>query len=65
MECTLNDLEALGRPASSSALGIRNAVEHLTTVTRKAVYDTHEYNIMKRRKKTSSFSWIAFSIKGL
>lgn len=51
MECTLNDLAALGRPASSSAWGIRNAVEHLTTVTRKAVYDTHEYNIMKRRKK--------------
>lgn len=50
MECTLHALEARGRPISLRAPQVP-AVEHLMTVTRKAVYDTHEYNIMKRRKK--------------
>lgn len=50
MDCTLHDLEARGRPISLRAAKV-HAVEHLMTVTRMAVYDTHEHNIMKRRKK--------------
>lgn len=50
MDCTLHALEVAGRPISLRAAK-DHAVEHLMTVTRKAVYDTHEWNIMKRRKK--------------
>lgn len=53
MECTLHALAALDRPVSWKEVeeAAAPAVEHLRTVTRKAVYDTHECNIMKRRKK--------------
>lgn len=51
MDCTLHALEARGRLATGSSAAKVHAVEHLMTVTRKVVYDTHEYNIMKRRKK--------------
>lgn len=50
MGCTLHALEVAGRPISLRAAKA-NAVEHLTKVTRRAVYDTHDCNIMKRRKK--------------
>lgn len=50
MECTLHALEARGRPVSS-AESEAYAIAHLTTVSGKRVSDTHEYNIMKRRKK--------------
>ena len=50
MECTLHDLQVRGRPVSSAAAAA-HAVEHLMTVSGKGVYDTHKYNIMKRRKK--------------
>lgn len=33
------------------AIHITRAVEHLMAVSGKGVYDTHDYNIMKRRKK--------------
>lgn len=49
MECTLHALEALGRPVSREAPA--HAVEHLLNVTNRVAYDTHDYNIMKRRKK--------------
>lgn len=53
MECTLHALEARGRPVSREEVeeATAPAVGHLMTVSRKAVYDTHDYNIMKRRKK--------------
>lgn len=52
MECTLHALEVRGRPVSlTEGEAAALAVEHLMAVTRKAVYDTHECNIMKRRKK--------------
>ena len=50
MECTLHALEARGRPVSSAAARAP-AVDHLMAVSGKGVYDTHQYNIMKRRKK--------------
>ena len=51
MECTLHALEARGRPVSRAAAKA-NAVEHLRIVAPKnAASDTHDYNIMKRRKK--------------
>ena len=50
MECTLHALKARGRPVSRAAAKA-HAVEHLMTVSGKEVYDTHQYNIMKRRKK--------------
>lgn len=50
MECTLHALEARGRPVSLLAAK-DHASEHLMKVSRKVVYDTHEHNIMKRRKK--------------
>ena len=50
MECTLHALEARGRPVSRAAAKV-HAVVHLMTVSGKGVYDTHDYNIMKRRKK--------------
>lgn len=50
MDCTLYELEALGRPVSLEEAAA-HAVEHLMTATGKVVHDTHEYNIMKRRKK--------------
>ena len=51
MECTLHALEARGQPVSMSAARA-NAVEHLRIVAPKSeVYDMHEYNLMKRRKK--------------
>ena len=50
MECTLHALEARGRPVSRAAAKAA-AVEHLMTVSGKGVHDTHQYNIMKRRKK--------------
>ena len=51
MDCTLHDLVARGRLPMGCAAAKVHAVEHLMTVTRKAVYDTHDHNIMKRRKK--------------
>ena len=51
MDCTLHALEARGRPVLSSAAAKVQAVEHLFSVTNKRVNDTHDYNIMKRRKK--------------
>lgn len=51
MECTLHALKARGRPVSMAAAKA-NAVEHLRIVAPKnSASDTHEYNIMKRRKK--------------
>lgn len=50
MDCTLHALEALGRPVSREEAAA-HAVEHLLNVTNRVVYDTHDYNIMKRRKK--------------
>lgn len=50
MECTLHDLKARGRPVSLSAAKA-NAVEHLRIVAATEASDTHDYNIMKRRKK--------------
>lgn len=50
MGCTLHALEVAGRPVSLRAAKA-HAVEHLMTVTRRAVSDTHDCNIMKRRKK--------------
>lgn len=50
MECTLHALEARGPLVSSEESGA-DAVEHLMIVSGKEVRDTHEYNIMKRRKK--------------
>ena len=50
MECTLHALEVKGRPVSRAAARA-HAVEHLMTVSGKGVYDTHAFNIMKRRKK--------------
>ena len=53
MDCTLHDLEDLGRPVSRKEAeeAAAPAVEHLLNVANRLVYDTHEYNIMKRRKK--------------
>lgn len=51
MECTLHALEALGRPVSGEEAKA-HAVEHLRIVAPKSeVWDMHEYNTMKRRKK--------------
>ena len=50
MECTLHALEARGRPVSREAAKA-NAAEHLMAVSGKGVHDTHDCNIMKRRKK--------------
>lgn len=50
MDCTLNALKARGQPVSRAEASA-NAVEHLMAVSGKEVCDTHEYNIMKRRKK--------------
>lgn len=50
MECTLHALEALGRPVSREEAAAP-AVEHLLNVMNRVAYDTHDYNIMKRRKK--------------
>lgn len=50
MDCTLHALKDRGRPVSSAA-SKANAVDHLRTVSGKGVYDTHDCNIMKRRKK--------------
>lgn len=49
MDCTLHALEPRGWPSSVAAKV--QAVEHLFSVTNKVAYDTHECNIMKRRKK--------------
>lgn len=50
MECTLHALEARGRPVFWEEAKA-HAVEHLMTVSGMEAYDTHDYNIMKRRKK--------------
>lgn len=50
MECTLHALKARGRPVSLAAAKA-NAVEHLRIVADVEASDTHEHNIMKRRKK--------------
>lgn len=53
MECMLGDLEGLGRPVSLEEVeeAAAPAVAHLLNVTNRVAYDTHDYNIMKRRKK--------------
>lgn len=52
MDCTVHELKARGRPVSTLAEAKANAVEHLSIVAPKsAASDTHDYNIMKRRKK--------------
>lgn len=50
MDCTLHALKESGRPVSNAA-SKANAVEYLRAVSGKRVYDTHDCNIMKRRKK--------------
>ena len=50
MDCTLHALEALGRPVSREEAAA-HAVEHLLNVANRLAYDTHDCNIMKRRKK--------------
>lgn len=51
MECTLHALKARGRPVSLAAAKA-SAIEHLRIVAPKnSASDTHDYNIMKRRKK--------------
>lgn len=50
MDCTLHALKAQGQRVSL-AEAKAHAVEHLMTVVGREAYDTHEYNLMKRRKK--------------
>lgn len=50
MDCTLRALEVRDRPVARAAVKT-NAVGHLMTVSCREVYDTHDFNIMKRRKK--------------
>lgn len=53
MECTLHELKALDLPISWEEVeeAAAPAVEHLFNVANMVAYDTHDYNIMKRRKK--------------
>ena len=52
MECTLRSIiDQAGQVDSAADEDVAWAVDHLISVTQKEVYDTHEYNIMKRRKK--------------
>lgn len=51
MDCTLHALKARGQRVSR-AEAEAHAVEHLMTVVGREASDTHDYNIMKRRKKS-------------